>query len=295
MSLTEDVKYKLTRLNVLEKVIAANVIIFAVIWLLKNLFRISTDSFLKWFELPRELGDMIMQPWSIFTYGFLHYDFMHIFFNMLVLYMVGRIFLNLLNPKMALNVYLLGILFGGAFFLLGYALFPSSIFKSIGSLIGASAGVRAILIFLCAYMPQTEVRIIKFNIKLWYFGAAFVVIDLIGVFYGNNSGGNMAHLGGALLGYLYATQLQKGKDIGRGFEKFMDSIAALFKTKSRSKLKTVHKAKKGTVAGHTKKEFNEFSNQKKIDLILDKISKSGYESLTQEEKEFLFKAGKNQQ
>ncbi len=292
MSLAEDVKYKYSRLNVLEKIIAINVIIFGVIWLVKNLFRTSTSSFLKWFELPRELGDMIIQPWSVFTYGFLHYDFWHIFFNMLVLYFVGRIFLNLLNAKMALNVYLLGILFGAVFFLLGYMLFPSTIFKSVGSLIGASAGVRAVLIFLCAYMPQTEVRIITFNVKLWYLGVAFVIMDVIGLF-GTNSGGNMAHLGGALLGYLYATQLRKGNDIGKSFEKLMDSVLVLFKPKSRSNLKTVHKSKKEKVAGHTKKEFDEFNNQKQVDLILDKIGKSGYESLSKEEKEFLFKAGKN--
>lgn len=292
MSLLEDAKYKYARLNVYEKIIAINVIIYAIAWLFKALFKAPTLSFLKWFELPREISDMIIQPWSVFTYGFLHFDFWHLFFNMLVLYFVARIFLNLLNPKMALNIYFLGILLGGAFFLLGNILFPSTIFKSAGALIGASAGVRAVLIFLCAYLPQTEVRIIMFNIKLWYLGVAFVVMDLIGLF-GNNAGGNMAHLGGALLGYLYAKQLLKGTDIGKGFEKFIDSVSALFQPKSRSKLKTVHKSKKGTVAGHSKKDFDRFNNQKKIDLILDKISKSGYESLSKEEKEFLFKAGKN--
>lgn len=292
MSLMEDAKYKYARLNVFEKIIAINAVIFIVTWLLKNLFRVSPSSFMRWFELPSELGNAIVQPWSVFTYGFLHADFWHIIFNMLVLYMVARIFLNLLNPKMALNVYFLGILFGAAFFLLGNALFPSTLFKSVGSLVGASAGVRAVLIFLCAYLPQTEVRIFTFNIKLWYLGVAFVVLDIIGLF-GNNAGGNMAHLGGALLGYLYATQLQKGTDIGKGFGNFVDGIVALFKPKSRSSLKTVHKSSKRKVAGHSKKEFNEFNNQKQIDLILDKISKSGYDSLSKEEKEFLFKAGKD--
>lgn len=292
MSLTEDIKYKYARLNVLEKVIAVNVIVFAVIWLLKNLFRVSTNSFSQWFELPRELGDMIMQPWSIFTYGFLHYDFWHIFFNMLVLYMVGRIFLNLLSPKMALNVYFLGILFGAVLYILVGQLFPSTYFLEVGPLRGASAGVMAILIFLSIYVPDTEFRVFSFNIKLWYIGVVFVLIDFIGLF-GDNRGGYIAHFGGTLIGYLYATQLQKGTDIGKGFEKFMDNVSALFKPKSRSKLKTVHKSKKGKVAGHSKEEFNEFNNQKKIDLILDKISKSGYESLSKAEKEFLFKAGKN--
>jgi len=109
---------------------------------------------------------------------------------------------------------------------------------------------------------------------------------------GINQGGYIAHLGGYLLGYLYATKLKDGKDIGVGFERLMDTVATWFKPKSN--LKTVHRKKgKDEFAGKTKQEFNTFNNQKKIDLILDKISKSGYESLTSEEKEFLFKAGKN--
>ena len=109
--------------------------------------------------------------------------------------------------------------------------------------------------------------------------------------FGSNSGGYLAHLGGAILGYFYAKQLVKGKDIGKGFEKFMDAFINMFKFSKKAPLKTVHK-NKSKVGGYTKGEFNQFNNQKKIDLILDKISKSGYDSLTAEEKEFLFKAGK---
>ena len=118
------------------------------------------------------------------------------------------------------------------------------------------------------------------------------MLDVLGLF-GLNPGGNIAHLGGALLGYYYATQLAKGNDIGKGFERFMDSIAGWFKNSpKKSKLKTVHK-KKSKVGGYTKSDFTEFNKQKQIDIILDKISKSGYESLTKEEKEFLFKVGKD--
>ena len=128
--------------------------------------------------------------------------------------------------------------------------------------------------------------------KFWYFGLAIVIIDFIGVF-GLNAGGNLAHLGGALLGYVYAKQFFKGKDIGKGFERILDAFLGLFKFSKKSPLKTVHKNKtKGKVAGYAKDDFNEFNKQKKIDVILDKISKSGYESLTAEEKEFLFRAGK---
>ncbi|WP_369385022.1 rhomboid family intramembrane serine protease [Jejuia pallidilutea] len=197
-------------------------------------------------------------------------------------------FLNLFSPKMALNLYFLGAISGGILYLLFFEFLPKG---RLGvSLVGASASVMAILIFLCAYMPNQEVRIFTFNIKLWYIGAAFVGLDVLRLF-GENGGGYLAHLGGALLGYIYAKQLIKGKDIGKGFEKFMDGFLSIFKFKKKSPLKTVHK-NKSKVGGYTKADFNAFSNQKKIDVILDKISKSGYDSLTAEEKDFLFRAGK---
>lgn len=279
-TLSQDIKDKLSRLNVLEKIIAINVVIF----LLGLLFK----SLLRWFELPSSLGNFITQPWSIITYAFVHYEFFHMLFNMLWLYIIAQWILNLFNPKMALNIYFLGAISGGVLYLLAYTLFPDILGNS--RLVGASASVRALLIFVCAYMPNKEFRVFTFSLKLWYLGAALVVIDIIGLF-STNTGGHLAHLGGVLLGYFYAKQLQKGQDIGKGFEKFMDGFANLFKSSKRKPFKTVHK-NKSKVGGYTKSDFKEFNNQKKIDVILDKISKSGYDSLTAEEKEFLFRAGK---
>lgn len=285
MSLTEDIKYKLARLNVLEKIIAINVVVFLIAMVLRSVL----GGVIYWFQLPSELNSFLVKPWTIFTYAFLHFDFFHILFNMLWLYFIGRIFLNLFSSKMALNIYFLGAIFGGVFFILGYTILPG-FFKGATYLVGASAAVRALFIFICAYMPNKEVQFFTINVKLWYLGAAFVVFDVLGLF-GTNSGGNLAHLGGAFLGYLYAKQLLKGNDIGRGFESIMDTVASWFKAASKTNLKTVHKDK-SKVGGFTKGEFNQFNNQKKIDVILDKISKSGYESLTAAEKEFLFRAGK---
>ncbi|GAA3575446.1 rhomboid family intramembrane serine protease [Snuella lapsa] len=280
-SLTQDIKYKLSRLNVLEKIIAVNVLVFIVGLLVR--------SSLGWLELPSDFSDFIVKPWAIVSYAFLHYDFLHILFNMLWLYIIGRMFLNLFNPKMALNVYFLGAIAGGLLFMLAYTLFPS-IFGVNSRLVGASAAVRALLIFLCAYLPNQDIRFFTFSLKLWHIGLAIVILDGIGLF-GANAGGNLAHLGGALLGYAYAKQLTKGNDIGKGFERLMDAIAGMFKSAKKGPLKTVHK-NKSKVGGYTKADFNEFNHQKKIDVILDKISKSGYDSLTAEEKEFLFRAGK---
>lgn len=287
-SLSQDIKDKLSNLNVLEKIIVINVIIF----IIGLIFR----SGLVWFELPSDFSDAIIKPWSIITYAFLHYDFLHLLFNMLWLYVIGGMFLNLFSPKMALNIYFLGAITGGLLFMTCYSLFPE-IFGGKSYLVGASAAVRALLIFLCAYMPNQELRFFTFNLKLWYVGVAIIVLDFIGVLSGiqnpleGNAGGNLAHLGGALLGYFYAKQLLKGKDIGKGFERFIDGIANTFIPSKKTPLKTVHK-NKSKVGGYTKSDFNQLNNQKKVDVILDKISKSGYDSLTAEEKEFLFKAGK---
>ncbi|MEM6515475.1 MAG: rhomboid family intramembrane serine protease [Bacteroidota bacterium] len=289
-SLQNDISYKLSRLNVLEKIIVANVVVYILGWILRVVQSMPKGYALSWLELPKDFFDFILKPWSIITYGFTHYDFMHILFNMLILYFVSRSLLNLFNPKQVLNIYFLGIISGGMLFLLVYNLVPSGMHARVGSLVGASAGVNALLIFLCTYLPNKEVRFFTINIKLWYIGVAVVIFDIIGLF-GVNQGGKLAHIGGILLGYIYAKQLQKGIDIGSGFGRLMDTIANWFKPKSN--LKTVHRKKSNAYAGYKKKDFNEFNNQKKIDTILDKISKSGYESLTKEEKEILFKAGKD--
>ena len=285
-TLNQDIQNKLARLNPLETIILINVVLFVIAIVLRAVA--PTFGLLSYFELPKDFFDFILQPWSIFTYGFLHYGLFHVLFNMLILYFVSRMVLNLFNVKMALSIYFLGIICGGLAFLLVYNVLPASMIGNAGPLIGASAGVRALLIFICAYLPNNELRFFTFNIKLKYIAYALVFFDVLGLFT-TNQGGYVAHLGGVLLGYFYATQLQNGNDIGSGFQNLMDWFANLFSKKP--VLKTVHKSRHKS-AKVTDKEFDEFNKQKKIDLILDKISKCGYESLSKEEKEFLFKVGK---
>ncbi len=288
-SLTQDIQDKLKRLTAFDKIIAVNIAVFFIGRLIASFSNISKTSSLNWLELPKEFSAFILQPWSIITYGFTHIELWHLLMNMLVLYFVGRSFSNLFSIKTSVNIYFLGIISGGLAYLLTVALFPNFL-NYASSLVGASAGVRATLIFLCAYMPHHEMRLGSLRFKLMYVGFVMVALDLFGLF-GGNSGGNVAHLGGDLLGYFYATRLRQGTDIGKGFGKIMDAFLAWFSFKKKSKLKTVYKDK-SKVGGYNKGEFNQFNNQKKIDIILDKISKSGYESLTKEEKEFLFRAGK---
>ena len=278
-------RYQYARLSVSEKLIAINIVVFIAIGLLGNVVFPALEG---WFVLPGDFMEFLSQPWSIITYAFLHSGILHLLWNMYVLYVTGRILLNLFDGRRFLNVYFLGVILGGMFYMLTDSLFSTG----GGVLLGASAGVMAVLIFVCTYIPNQEVRIVFFNVKLWHVGIFVVLIDLLQVSSGgDNIGGRIAHLGGALLGYVYARQLSQGRDIGAGFSNFLDSLANTFKGKEKkAPLKTVYKKQKS--ATKSKADYNKDSHQRKIDSILDKISKSGYESLSKAEKDFLFKAGK---
>ncbi len=284
-------QYYFARLSVAEKLIAINVGVFILVGISAALFGVPADSVLHWFELPKDFFSFLGKPWTLITYSFFHAGIGHIFWNMLILYFSGRIFLNLFDDQRFFNVYFLGVILGGLVFLLSYNIFPTLLAIN-SSLIGASAGITAVLIFICAYIPNQEVRIIFFNVKLWHIGAFVVLVDLIQLAYGGNIGGRLAHLGGAFLGYIYARQLLNGKDIGEGFSRLWKGIAAIFKARPKKPpLKTVYR-KKAAGASRGGVNYDKETRQRKIDAILDKISKSGYESLSKEEKDFLFKAGK---
>ena len=290
MTFTDQLRYRLQQLNGAEKLILINVACFVLPLLVKTLlflFNIPSGMFLGWFELSSSWGDLLFKPWTLVTYSFLHSGFFHLFWNMYLLFFASRLFLNLFQIKTFFNVYFLGVLIGGFTFMASYVLFPA-FQNSSPMMIGASAGVMAVLIFMATYSPDLEVRLILFNVKLRYLGLAFVLLDVIQIPYGN-AGGHLAHIGGAALGFFYVQRLNKGTDIGVPFERFMDSILKIFKKKS--SLKTVYRntSNKKAQDSSTQKDSN---FQKRIDEILDKISASGYESLTKEEKEFLFRAGK---
>lgn len=272
MDILNDIKVAYYKANTVEKVIYIQVALFIV-------SLISMSFVQSWFALNPDFSIFITKPWTIITYGFFHSNFIHLLFNLIFLYYIGNLFLNFFTVKQFLNYFLLGIISGGLAFLL---LHP------IGYLVGSSAGILAVLVGLATKAPSYELR---FNliggVKLWIIAAIYIVLSLIGLD-GINSGGNIAHLGGALLGFIYTKQLEKGFDIGNYFEKIMNYLISFFQSKKQNPLKTVHK-KNNIKRKPTPKEKN--ANQKKIDGILDKISKSGYESLTQEEKNFLFNAG----
>jgi len=289
MNLKDQIQSKLQRLNGAEKLIAINVACFVLPLFLKTfffLFALPFDTFLGLFELSSDWSVFIFRPWSLVTYSFLHSGLFHLFWNMYLLYFSSRLILNLFPVKTFFNIYFLGVILGGITFLLSFSLFPA--FKnSTPVMVGASAGVMAVFIFMATYSPEYRVQLFLFSVKLWYLGLAFVLIDIIQIPSGN-AGGHLAHLGGALLGYYYAKKLAQGTDIGLPFERWVNRWVDLFRKKPT--LRTVYRNTSNAAKKAVSKSQDD--TQQKIDAILDKISDSGYESLTKEEKDILFKAGK---
>ena len=251
-----------------KKIIIINIIVFLLPLVLNSflfLFNLKQVSLMNYFDLHPGIGHIIKSPWTLISYSFLHIDFFHIFWNMLILFVVCKYFLNFLTNKKLIEIYFYGALMGGLFFVISYNIFP--VFKnSFSPLIGSSASVYAVLIFACSYMPNTKVNLIFFDIKLKYLGLFYVLLSLIQIPF-NNAGGNIAHLGGAFFGFYYA----KNFNLSSSPFDFIFNFINNFKSKSKENQQ----------------------NQKKIDNILDKISKSGYESLSKIEKDFLFKNSDN--
>jgi membrane associated rhomboid family serine protease len=284
----QDVLYKFKTLNIANKLIVINIAVFLLFFIASFLFNTSSEVLMQWFVLPEEPIEVLKQPWSLLTYSFLHGGFTHILFNMIWLNFFSKFILNLFSEKRFLTVYLLGALYGGLLFVTAYNVFP--VFQSkAGYLLGASASVSALMVFAATYSPNISFRFFMVTIKLWQLAVGLFLLDLFRLGSGTNPGGMLSHVGGAVFGYVYAVQLAKGNDIGLWFEKIVASLVNLFKTKKNTPFRKVHKTPKNTSKKKTTSVKDE--RQIKIDGILDKIGKSGYESLTKQEKDFLFKAG----
>ncbi|MDD6210472.1 MAG: rhomboid family intramembrane serine protease [Bacteroidales bacterium] len=275
-----------------NKLIFINIGIFVILKLaavLFMLFNISIHEGLTYFEVPSSPIELLKQPWSIITYAFLHAGFFHILFNMLWLYWFGQLFLSIFTGKQMLGIYLLGAIAGAAMFVLAYNIFPYFTYTNQSSyLVGASAAVMAIVFAVSVYNPNLEIYIFLFGrIKLIYLALASFIIDFLSVT-SSNAGGHFAHIGGALLGVLFALQYKKGKDISNIINKPIDWIVSYFpKPGKKRNMKVTYKKE------NIDWNYNEKKNKNvaEIDTILEKIKRSGYNSLTKEEKQKLFDAG----
>jgi membrane associated rhomboid family serine protease len=290
MSLLKDLKQQYILGGVTEKLIYWNVILFAIPWILKGvlaLFGIKFG-FVGYISLSSNPADLLWKPWTIISYAFFHADFFHILFNLIILNFVSRLFMTYFTQKQLLSLYLLGAIFAGFIYIASYLIFPALI-RQEAILIGASGAVMAVLFAVAAFNPYMEIRLLLIGrVKIWHIAMVYLVIDLISLS-SANVGGHIAHLGGALFGYLFSSQIKNGTDITKTFSAFMDYVVNVFSGSKKTTFKKVHKNTTYT----TPKQNPKDKSQQQIDAILDKISKSGYDSLTKEEKEFLFKAGKN--
>jgi membrane associated rhomboid family serine protease len=291
-SITNDIKHQFRYGNMVMKLIFVNAgvfLFFGILYLISFVFQ--TNSFynllLSKLEMPASLGVLLYQPWSAFTYMFLHTAFFHAVFNMLWLYWFGEIFVLYLGDKKILPLYILGGIAGAVTYLLAYNLLL--VFKpqvDVSMMLGASASIFAIVFAAATLNPDYEIRLMFLgSIKIKYVAAVSLLLDVINIPYGN-AGGYIAHVGGALSGYIYIKVLQGGFDFASPFNKVFDVVANLFKPKSNIKVTYKSEMRKSETTSRTKTE------QQGVDEILDKIARSGYDSLTKEEKDFLFNYSK---
>lgn len=277
--------YQWAMLGRLERLIAIQVGLFILFGLL-DILGISLYSF---FELSSSATELLFRPWSLFTYLFLHHDLWHLIFNMLWLYYAGQFFLNFFDFDRLFSLFLLGGIAAGIVYVLLYSLVPSlSVIPS--AMVGSSAGVMAVLIFMATYNPNQPVQLLFFRLKLWHLGAFFVVIDLLQLSSGVNFGGRVAHLTGAAIGYFSARQLLIGIEVAGGFQRFVGRLLRSNGFASSGQRKSAFKVYKSR--SKQSKVTKQPSDQERIDAILDKISASGYDSLSAKEKEYLFKKGR---
>ena len=277
------------QVTVLNKIIYINItifILFSILNVLAFIFQFNINPFIENFYLPANKSALIKQPWAFFTYMFIHTKFLHLIFNIIWLYFGGKLFLQYLNSKQLLNIYILGGMFGGLLFVIAYNYLPVlNIYSEDAQALGSSAAVLAMIIAIITYMPNYTIQfpLIGF-IKIKYIGICIVAIDILSIPQGN-AGGHIAHIGGAIFGYIYIKQLKKETTYKIFWKNIFQKILNQFKPK---KNKSIHKRPKSDF------EFNtqEAENQKKIDKILEKISNSGYESLSSVEKSTLFNASK---
>ena len=286
MNVLQELKTSfITNGNSIKKIIVINAAVFVISGLISMLIFLTNANGNLWSDanhlmmLPASLTKLLVQPWSLVTYLFLHDNFFHILFNMLWLYWIGNILQEYLGDRKVYETYFTGGIFGGIIFLISYNVFP--VFSNALDhtfIIGASGSVLAIVFATATLLPDYTIQLLFFGpVKLKWLALASLVLDLINIPNGN-PGGHIAHIGGALAGFLYIKFLYK-----RGGHLVPDKIYHLFTRQP--KLKVVSH---NTSFTKTKTVVS----QEEIDAILDKISKSGYDSLSKREKETLFKASK---
>ena len=286
MNILDDLKLQYKLGGIAIRVIFWNIACF-LISLFFYQFSIGQFDFPNWLALTSDPTVFLFKPWTFLTYAFFHDGFLHLLFNMMVLNFASQLFLTFFTQKQYLGLYILAAIFSGAVFDLSYYFLNYS-----ASIVGASAAIMAILVATTTYQPLMNVRLLLIgNVKLWHITAVILILDLMQLRLGN-MGGHISHLAGAVFGFIFIKLLQNGTDLSLIVSKILDFFINLFKKSPTPPFKKVHKNYKKPTQTTTSRIVTKDKTQQQIDEILDKISQSGYDCLTKEEKEFLFKAGK---
>ncbi|MFC4176382.1 rhomboid family protein [Flavobacterium gossypii] len=287
MGIIDDLKMQYKTGGITQQLIFWNIGIAIPLFLLYSFSSDTYLSIMSWLQLTSDPAEFIVKPWTLLTYGFLHVGILHLLFNMIMLNFAGRLFLTFFTQKQFLGVYILGAIFAGLVFIGSFFLFNVK-----APIIGASGAIMAVLIGSATYAPLYQIRLLLIGtVKLWHIAFVFLILDLIQL-PTDNMGGHIAHLGGALFGFAYIKILQNGTDLSLIVTKIINFFANLFKPRKGTPFKKVHRNVSQPKPKTASKIVVKDKAQQQIDEILDKISQSGYDSLTKEEKEFLFKAGK---
>lgn len=290
MSIIDEVKESFRKGTTLHKLIYLNLGLFLTVQIVRIVLFLSNsyelfDGFLDYLAVPANLEVLGRRPWTLVTYMFLHVDFIHILMNLLWLYWFGTIFIQELGVKKLLSTYILGGLAGGFLYVIFYNVFP--VFepvKAASIALGASASVMAVVVATATYQPERRMNLVLIGpVKIIYIALIMFIFTSM-VDFSVNTGGKIAHIGGAMLGFFFAHYYKRGTDISKGFDRMMDKIATWFKP-GKEKLKVSYKRSADDIEYNQQKK----EEQKEIDEILDKISKAGYDSLSAREKELLFK------
>ena len=292
MSITQEIKDSFKNGSVLTKLIYINIAVFLLFKFVKLIMVLGGNTsdvnpFLHFFMVPSNLSELLLKPWTIVTYMFSHNDFFHLLFNILYIYWFGRVFMNIIGERLILRVYLLGGLSGAALYILSFNIIPT--FSSVygySEMLGASASAMAILFTVARNQPDFKINLLFFGpVKLKYIALVALILDLISISNMNNTGGHIAHIGGALFGLIFGKMLLDGKiTYPSGKKSVWD-----FSFSNKKNMKVLHKRPL------TDMEYNSIKAKRKneIDRILDKIKQSGYDSLSQDEKKMLFDASKD--
>lgn len=305
MAIINDMKSRYRSASLLMRIIYINVAVWIVLRLVGVFSLLATGSsvsLVEWVELPSSLSLLLHRPWTVLTYMFSHYELLHILFNMLWLYWLGRIFLECFTPKQLGGLYVLGGLAGALLYIVAYNLLPH-LAGSNAMMIGASASVMAIVIGIAVYRPDYQIGLLFIGgVSLKWIAIATVFIDLIGI-EGTNVGGHIAHIGGMLVGLWFGLAIKQGHDITSWLNRGIDWVISLFKRRTKKGVgkpvggrafnyqKSQHRDNKSRKA-ETGSASNVSTDEARLDDILARLKRSGYDALTDEEKEFLFNASR---